>query len=191
MLNSIKYTKDLCYSKTPADNPTTKFKVVVAKEDSAASGHYWREEDIYCLQNVIDQKGPDVTLLDSSQINAAQQGKLPLISSLSKEATTLVVLPSLKISSLISLGQLYDDSFRVIFDKRKLYVEKDAKLVLEGLRNLTVALFDIPIPYYDVYKKTLQINNHIQPPTYIAMYMAQKSNLPPQNYYTRRKNTMR
>ena len=57
MLNSIKHTKDLCYSKTPADNPTKKLKVVVAKGDSASSGHYWREEDINYLQNVIEKKG--------------------------------------------------------------------------------------------------------------------------------------
>ena len=46
VLNIIKHTKDLCYSKTLAHNPTNKLKVVVSKGDSAASGHYWREEDI-------------------------------------------------------------------------------------------------------------------------------------------------
>ena len=78
MLNSIKHTKDLCYSKTPADNPAEKLKVVVSKGDSVVLGYYWKEEDIDCLQNVIDKKGPYVTLPDSSQINATQQGKLPL-----------------------------------------------------------------------------------------------------------------
>ena len=69
MLNSMKHTKDVCYSKTPADNPTKKLKVVIAKGYNAASGYYWREEDIDCLQNVIEKKGPDMTLPDSSQIN--------------------------------------------------------------------------------------------------------------------------
>ena len=71
-------------------------------------------------------------LLDSSQINTTQQGKLPLPSSLSKEASTVVVLPSSKISSLILLDQLCDDNCRVILDKKKLYVEKDDKLVLDS-----------------------------------------------------------
>ena len=101
MLNSIKHTKYLCYSKTPADKRAKKLKVVVAKGDRAASKHYWRGEDIDCLQNVIVKKGIDVTLPDSSQINATQQEKLPLTSSLSIEASTKVVLPSLKTSSLI------------------------------------------------------------------------------------------
>ena len=52
--------------KKPADNPTNKIKAVVAKGDRAVSGRYLREEDIECVQNVIDKKGPDVTLLDSS-----------------------------------------------------------------------------------------------------------------------------
>ena len=89
---------------------------------------------------MIDKTGPDVTLPDSSQIHATQQGKILLPSSLSKEASTVVVLPSLKNSSLISLGQLCDDDYRVILNKKKLYVEKDDKLVLEGNRNLTYGL---------------------------------------------------
>ena len=125
MLNSIEYTTDSCHSKTPADNQTKKIKVVIAKGDSVASGHYWREEDVDCLQNVINKNGPDVNLPESSQINATQQDRLPLPSSLSKKASTAVVLPPLKNSSLISLGQLCDYNCKVILDKKKLYVEKD------------------------------------------------------------------
>ena len=70
MLNIKKHTKDVCYSKTPADNPTRKLKVVVTKGDSTASVNYWREEYINFLQNVSHKKVPDVTLPESSQINA-------------------------------------------------------------------------------------------------------------------------
>ena len=97
-IKEYKHTKDLYYSKIPADNPNKNLKVVIAKGDSTASGHYWREEDSDCLQNVIDKKGPGVTLPDSSQINATQQDNVPLTSSLSKEASTAVILPSLKSS---------------------------------------------------------------------------------------------
>ena len=89
---------------------------------------------------------------DSSQSNNTQQGKLPLLSSLSKEASAAVVLPSIKSSSLISLGQLCDDDYRVILDKKKLYVEKDDKVVLEANRNLTYGLWDIPILYCDCHQ---------------------------------------
>ena len=172
MLDIIKHTKDLCYSKTPANNPTKKLKVVVTKRDSTVSGHYWREEDIDCLQNMIDKKGADVMLSDSPQINSTLQSKLPLPSSLSKESSTAVVLPYLKSSLLTSLDQLCDDDYRVILNKKNIYVEKDDKLVLESDRNLIDGLWDIPIPYYDVYKKIVQTNNLIHPPTYMAMYMS-------------------
>ena len=82
-----------------------KLKIVVAKGDITVSVHYWREEDINCLQNMIHKKGPDVMLPDSSQINATQQVKLARPSSLSKEASTAVVLLSLKSSSLISIDK--------------------------------------------------------------------------------------
>ena len=62
----------------------------------------------------------------------------------------------------------------MILDKKNIYVEKDDKLVLEGNRNLIDGLWDIPIPYYDIYKKIVQTNNHIQPPTHMAMYMAKE-----------------
>ena len=61
------------------------------------------------------------------------------------------------------------DECRVILGKRKLYVEKENHMILEGHRNLTNGLWDIPIPYYDVYKKTLQTDNRIHPPTHAAI----------------------
>ena len=58
----------------------------------------------------------------------------------------------------------------MILDK-KLYVEKDIKLVLEGNRSLTDGLWDIPVPYYDVYKKTVHMVNYIQPLIHMVIYM--------------------
>ena len=151
VLNSIQHTKDVCYSKTIVGNPAT--KKGFAKEDIASSWNYWREENINCLQNMIHKKEPDMKLPGSSQTNTTQQCKLPLTSSLSKEASAIVVLPSLKSSSLIALCQSWEDHCRVILDQKKLYVEKDNKLVLEGKRNLIDELWDKPIPYEDVYNR--------------------------------------
>ena len=125
------------------------------------------------LQNVSDKKGPSVMLPDSSTIHENQQGKLPLSSSLSNEASNVVVILSLKSSSLILLGQLCDDACREILNKKNIYVAKDNQMVLEGHKNLTDGLWDICISYYDVYKN-LQTDNHIQPPTHKAMFMATK-----------------
>ena len=82
----------------------------------------------------------------------------------------MVVLPSLKSSSLISLGQLCDDDCSVLLDKKKLYVKKNNSMVLEGNRNMKDGLWDIPIPYYDVGKRALQTDNYIHTPTHAAMY---------------------
>ena len=54
-------------------------------------------------------------------------------------------------------------------------MEKDDKLVLEGKRNLTDGLSDTLIPYYDIYKKTEQTNNHIMQPSHIAMNIIKKN----------------
>ena len=101
-----------------------------------------------------------------------------------------MVLPSLKSSSWILLGQLCDDDCRVILGKKKLYVEKDNKLVLEGHRYLTDGLWDIPIPYYDVYKKTVHTNNHIQPPTHMAIYMVKEQHSTSKPLQRKRKKSM-
>ena len=58
------------------------------------------------LQIVCDKKGLSVTIPDSSGIHAIQQDKLPIPSVLSAEASNTVAPPSLKSSSLVSLGKL-------------------------------------------------------------------------------------
>ena len=89
---------------------------------------------------------------------------------LSSRAENVVILPSLKSASLISLGQLCDDDCKVLLDKRKLYAVKKNTLVLQGDRNKDDGLWDIKIPYYEVYKKNLQTDNYHQPTTHAARY---------------------
>ena len=149
-----------------------KLKYITAKGDSAASGHYWRDEDAECLKNVKNQLGPQVTLPNNSSIQATKQGHLPLDLSLSKKATSTAILPSLKSASLVSLGQLCDDDCEVLLNKKKLTVSKNNKEILHGDRNRSDGLWDIKIPYYEVYKRKLQSDNFINPPTHAAMYIA-------------------
>ena len=147
-------------------------KCVTAKGDSAASAHYWREEDIACLTEIQTAPGPAVTLPNNTTIRATKQGNIPINATLSSRAKNVVILPSLKSASLISLGQLCDDNCKVLLDKHKLYAVKKNTLVLQGDRNKDDGLWDIKIPYYDVYKKTLQTDNYHQPTTHAAMYTA-------------------
>ena len=53
-------------------NPSTFNKSVIAKGDSAASGHYWRQEDVDCLTRLTNISGPSVTLPNNIVIQADQ-----------------------------------------------------------------------------------------------------------------------
>ena len=64
---------------------------------------------------------------------------------LSTKGKTAIVLPDLTSSSLASLGQLCDDGCKVNLDKHKLSVHEDEDLIIEGARNKTDGLWDIPI----------------------------------------------
>ena len=99
-------------------------RVVIAKGDSGETNHYWRKEGITCLQMIQRVIGPEVTLPDNSVIKFDQQGQLPISKKLLSEAQKATVLPNLKISSLVSVGQLCDDNCKLLLDKKSLYVGK-------------------------------------------------------------------
>ena len=83
------------------------------KGDSAASGHYIRQQDAACLNSIHPYQGPSVTLPDADTINPTHQGDLPL-KGLSPPGRKGTILPDLKSASLISLGQLCDDGCKVL-----------------------------------------------------------------------------
>ena len=99
--------------------------VIYAKCDSAASHHYWREEDKQILDNIEPHDGPSILLPDNSKISVTSQGQLPLAESLSPQAKNAMILPGLKSASLISIGQLCDDGCNVLLNNRKLYAMKN------------------------------------------------------------------
>ena len=84
-----------------------------------------------------------------------------------------MVLSGLKISSLVSLGQLCNDGCIIGLDSTELVVVKNSNIVLKGTRNLKDGLWDIPL-----YKSTIQSFNHPTPKTHAGMYMARHV-LPP------------
>ena len=93
---------------------------------------------------------------------------LPLYSKLSKKARIAKILPELRSSSLLSLGQLCDDDCDILLNKKKMYVIKDKELILQGTRNKLDGLWDIP-----VYKTELNSDNFGKPPTSAALYIEQ------------------
>ena len=55
------------------DSPT----YILAKGDSAAGHHYWRESDMKCFTDLIKNTN-SIILPNTTEIEPAQQGTLPL-----------------------------------------------------------------------------------------------------------------
>ena len=117
----------------------------MAKGDSAASHHYWREKDAHVLADIIDSPGPPVLIPDGTTITSTRKGILPISQQLSQKGSTAMILPGLSSASLISIGQLCDDGCNVFLNEKTLLAVKDDKVVLEGIRNRTDNLWDIPV----------------------------------------------
>ena len=107
--------------------------IIWAKGDSAASKHYWREQDIECLNDIQSFNGPSVKLPNNAIINATSKGELPLPTILSKSARTANILPKLGSASLISLGQLCDDDCHINLTKKRMTAYKNDQIVLQGV----------------------------------------------------------
>ena len=154
-------------------SPNKKYRAVinsiVAKLDSAASTHYWKDADMHLLHDdVVPFKGSSVTLPDASTIQPAQRGKLPLSSAFSDSAKIATNLPQLKSSSLVAVGPLCDDNKLVVFGKKKVITINDSsriqkalekeKTLLEGIRNTTDGCWDI------------NLAKPVLPPTHPGLY---------------------
>ena len=79
-------------------------KVCMKKDGSAASHHYWCDQDIMHLTNITNDNCTQVQLPNDQYINSTQKGELPLLQELPKKAKTAIILPKLKNASLISIG---------------------------------------------------------------------------------------
>ena len=120
----------------------------IMKADTGASRTYLKSEhEKYLLNTKILTHGPTATLPNNEQIKASTQGILPLHSAV---RPTALIYPALQNESLLSIGQLCDHGCIAIFDKNKLHIVKDGKLVLSGLRNLNDGLWDVPFKNNDI-----------------------------------------
>ena len=64
------------------------------KVDSAASAHYWRDQDSGCLDSIIKKLGAKVRLPNNTSIQAQYEDRLPHVPQLSysKEGDSVVIL---------------------------------------------------------------------------------------------------
>ncbi len=119
---------------------------IIAKDNSGASKHYFRSDDIACLSNVHPTAGPSIYLPNMQSITSTYTGMLP-VPMLTSKARTTHILPQLHSASLISLGQLCDDDSKIYLNKKLLRAFKNNRPVLHGVRNNSDGLWDIEIPY--------------------------------------------
>ena len=134
---------------------------IMAKEDSAASSYYWREEDNKCLENIKKFKGPSVLLPNIFLIKAGRKVQLPLSEELFPQAQTAMKIPHLKSALLISTGQLCDNNCDVILNKSHLIGIKNNNIILEGTRDPYDKLWDIPIKKQNISPKTIKCQQFI------------------------------
>ena len=137
----------------------------IAKGDTGASSHYFMAKNKNILKDITQVKGPSVLLPNKEIISSNEQGLLPLSPLLSKKAQQTMILPELKSSNLISIGQLCDDGCDIIIDKDQLVVSKNNNIILKGHRNTRDGLWDIPIQ-----KANITTNCCLKPPTHSGLY---------------------
>jgi len=122
----------------------------ILKADSGATQTYLQLKHANFLQDKYRlSNGPHATLPDNTQIQATMQGKLPLHPSLSP---TALVYPNLNNESLLCIGQLCDDGCIAIFEKLKLSIVKNGKIILSGHRNFVDGLWDVPFQQNKIHK---------------------------------------
>ena len=97
---------------------------------------------------------------DTSTLQANTHGSIPLPSTLSPTGITTTIVPGLKSSSMLSLGLLCDDGCNIILDKHNMYAIKYKEVVIEGEQNHHYGIWDIIIPSYTNYRRSVQKKLH-------------------------------
>ena len=128
----------------------------IAKADSGASTHSFCISDKKLLNNIRKMtNAPKCQLPDGTIISPKEQGEIKQFKNLSESAKLAYVHPALKSASLISIGQLCDDGCTATFDKTKLEIIKNNKIIVQGHRNPDDGLWDIPL---DTTPNNIKIN---------------------------------
>ena len=82
--NNISNQTDTPYTHNTTSSTSNNY--ILAKADSGALNHYWREEDKKVLNNVMPFDGPNVTLANNTSLKSNEEGKIPLSPLLSNNA---------------------------------------------------------------------------------------------------------
>ena len=136
----------------------------IAKADSGATTHFWKETDQHVLGGIQVENGPLVTLPNATNVNDKKVGFIPFPDRISNSAKKARICKDLNSTNLISLGQLADDGCETYINDKYLDISKKGKVLLTGKRNFRDGLYDIPIFYDHPNPKTfIQEQNFVLP----------------------------
>ena len=99
--------------------------IVRLQGDSGESSHLMREYYQHCLGKIVNTAVNIIIIPETGTLQANKHGSQPLPSKLSPAETIATIVPGLKSSYLLSLGQLYEDDCNVLPNKQNMYAIKD------------------------------------------------------------------
>ena len=108
--------------------------IVHTTADSGSTHTYLKMEDVN-NKNIAPTSNLIHAILPTNKQRSSSHTTTMNILCLSTRAKNTHILSELKLSSLLSIGQLCDDNYVAIFTKNKLRVTKEQKLILEGTRE--------------------------------------------------------
>ena len=133
--------------------------------DSSATHTYIRLQDVSNKKTLPTRNSIHVILPNNKHISSSHTTTIN-IPGLRDNAKSAHVLPELKSSSLLSIGQLCDDNCIAIFSKTKLHVAKKQKIILQGTRDPLNGMWNVPLSLQDNSSPSLlnTITNRSMPP---------------------------
>ena len=134
---------------TPNTTPTTNTNTKPVVADTGATGHFFEDDDedddktttstfIHTnipLTNIKPtSRGIEVLLPNKATMKSTHTALLD-IPNLPESARTTHIFPQLASGSLLSIGQLCDAGCTALFDKHKLYIFHNGKIIMQGTRQ--------------------------------------------------------
>ena len=115
---------------------------ITALVDSGASSHYVTANAPVC--NIKNATSPiQVGLPNGDMLSATQTATLPL-NTLPSSAQEAYIVPGMN-KNLLSIGKLCDADCTAIFTKNMVQIKKENHVILEGQRNPTHGLWEVPL----------------------------------------------
>ena len=147
-INSLKLDNNII----PLSNAPPKNNII-AKGDSEASTHHWLESKAICITIIWPYIWLLSILLAADTIAPSKKGVWSLLNKFSIAAKIATFSPHLKNSWPIYLGQVYNNKYTIIFDKKQNLLLKN-KNIANKYKNNNILLEgkEIEKMYYGIFQ---------------------------------------